>query len=90
MNNKIEYKLKKELKFIYTQLDTLKAYNPYANAKSDLKRIAGTTSRVYLLESLAESLANENIITRDFYNKICISGAEILNELTRLENNIAI
>ncbi len=77
----------KQLKNIYKSIAELNAYNKYRTNRSDLKKIAGVTSRVYLLSDIADAARDEGIINGDELNEITDKLSEALRQLTILANN---
>ena len=88
MNNKIRLQIKKELKFIYTQIDILNAYNPYRTTETDRDRISKAETRCYMLTNICEALEADDIISHELYMDVWQKCSELLNELTRQKNNI--
>ena len=76
----------KQLKNIYKSIAELNAYNKYRTNRNDLKKIAGVTSRVYLLSDIADAARDEGIMTGDELNEITDKLREALRQLTILEN----
>ena len=78
--------INKQVKWIYKSIDELDTYNPYRTNRSDLKRIAGTTSKIYLLLDIADAARNNGILTSDEHHEIVHKLSEALGILTRHSN----
>lgn len=79
--------IRRQLKNIYKSIAELNAYNKYRTNRSDLKKIAGVTSRVYLLSDIADAARDEGIISGAELNEITDKLSEALGQLTTLEND---
>ena len=87
-NKKMELHIKKQLRFIYNQIDTLNAYDPYRTTEKDIERIHKAETRCYMLADFCEALDAENIISHDFYVKYYKYCSECLNTLTGIKNSL--
>lgn len=76
----------KQLKAIYNSIAELNAHNPYRTNRSEFQRIAGTTSRVYLLSDIADAARDDGILTGDEYNEIINHLGNCLAVLTTKAN----
>ena len=78
--------IKKQVKWIYKSIDELNAYNPYRTNRTELERIAGTTSKIYLLIDISDAARNDGILTSEEYHEIVRILSEALAILTRKSN----